>query len=264
MNVSDAGLKLIAEFEGFSDRLYDDPVGHATIGYGFLIHLGNFHRIPGACAACDRWKNGVPGAITPAQGRKMLREKVKAYADAVARYTAVTLTQSQCDALTSFTYNGGQGGYQRSSVRKAVNSGGDVGVELRKYIRGTNGVTYAGLVRRREAESVLFHSSGGEEGMHTLKAAAWWTNRQLPPGPPGTIKLATDFDVEAIAYDIDVTLAPGAGTLTLLNGDGSEAGAVKAGGSAVVRVFASNDHTCQFRVDQALTVRALALAGYLN
>ena len=86
----------------------------------------------------------------------MLREKVKSYAEAVERMS-IPLNQNQFDALSSFCFNVGPGGYLNSSVRRAVNNHGDVCAELRKYVKGTDGVTYPGLVRRREAECRLYN-----------------------------------------------------------------------------------------------------------
>jgi GH24 family phage-related lysozyme (muramidase) len=40
MKIDAHGLHLIAGFEGFVDRPYNDSAGNATIGYGHLIHRG--------------------------------------------------------------------------------------------------------------------------------------------------------------------------------------------------------------------------------
>lgn len=167
MNVSDRGLKLIADFEGFAPYLYNDPVGHATVGYGILVHTGNYHEQRGVCAACDRWprrREPRDTWLTQAQGRALLVEKVRPYADAVLRTTR-PLRQPEFDALTSLCYNIGPGGYLNSNVRAAVNAHQDPCPALRQIVRGTDGVVYPGLVRRREAECVLFHSE--EEHMPT-------------------------------------------------------------------------------------------------
>lgn len=167
MNVSDRGLKLIADFEGFAPYLYNDPVGHATVGYGILVHTGNYHEQRGVCAACDRWprrREPRDTWLTPAQGRALLVEKVKPYADAVLRTTR-PLRQPEFDALTSLCYNIGPGGYLNSNVRMAVNRNQDPCPALRQIVRGTDGVVYPGLVRRREAECVLFHTEPEEEPM---------------------------------------------------------------------------------------------------
>ena len=146
MIVNESGIRLIAECEGFAARPYNDPVGICTVGYGEVIRFS-------ACTATDFARP----PITIAQGQLQLREKVKPYAAAVTTFTSVALTSNQYAALASFTYNVGQGGYRDSSVRRAVNSSGNVCAELRKYIKGINGVTYPGLIRRREAECTLFN-----------------------------------------------------------------------------------------------------------
>lgn len=166
MLVSDAGVRLIAEFEGFSARLYDDPAGNCTVGYGFLVHLG----------PCDGRASEASyvAPLLPAQGLVMLREKVAEYAAFVARLATVALTQPQFDALTSFCYNVGCGGFERSTVRVAVNTGDDVCRELRGYVRGTDGVVYPGLVRRRRAECAMYMSGGdylSAEQYEELRAA---------------------------------------------------------------------------------------------
>jgi GH24 family phage-related lysozyme (muramidase) len=161
MIVSDVGMQLIAEFEGFSGFLYDDPGGHATIGFGFLVHLGNYHRPRGICAKCDAWprQSERDRWISAEAGRALLRDKVRGYADAVFTYTSVTLTQGQFDALTSLTYNIGAGGFRDSAVRRAVNAGQDPCPAMRKIIYAVgSAMPLPGLVRRREAECALFHS----------------------------------------------------------------------------------------------------------
>jgi lysozyme len=170
MQISDAGLDLIARFEGFSPTLYDDPAGNATIGYGFLVHLGPYHRTPGVCALCDQHRT----PMTEPQARAMLAVTVRPYAAAVERLSRPQrqpLTQPQFDALTSLCYNIGPAGYERSSVLRAVNAGGDVCAELRKYVHGSDGKTYPGLVRRREAECAMFNSQEEQPMTPEEKAA---------------------------------------------------------------------------------------------
>jgi GH24 family phage-related lysozyme (muramidase) len=146
MNISAAGLALIASFEGFSATPYNDPAGNATVGYGELLHLG-------PCTADEL----AQPPITEAEGQARLAVKVQPYGDAVEQNSR-TLNQNEYDALCSFTYNIGISGYIQSSVRAAVNGldGGNVCFTLRQYVHGSDGVIYPGLVRRREAECALF------------------------------------------------------------------------------------------------------------
>ena len=164
MTVSDEGIALIASFEGFSGTLYNDPSGNCTIGYGYLVHMGRCDGSPSEAP----WVTG----ITQEQGDALLAQTVTQYADAVARLTAVPLTQSQFDALTSFTYNVGPGGYLNSSVRTVLNQGNYAGVcdELKKYIYGSDGVALPGLIRRRQAECNLYSR---EDAMTAEEKAAF-------------------------------------------------------------------------------------------
>jgi GH24 family phage-related lysozyme (muramidase) len=159
MQLSTAGFNLIREFEGFIPYLYDDAANNATVGIGILVHLGPTHTPRGLCALCDEWPRlSEQGQwITEARGLELLIEKVQPYAACVENYSR-PLTQNEYDALTSLAYNIGVGGYANSSVRVAVNSGGDVCAALMQYVHGTDGVTYPGLVRRRQAECTLFNT----------------------------------------------------------------------------------------------------------
>lgn len=150
MIVSDAGLRFIAQWEGFSPVLYDDPspARNCTIGYGYMVHEG-------PCDGRDDEKSWQAG-ITEEQGLTLLRETVAAYANCVERSVYVPLTEPQFDALSSLTYNIGQGGFINSPVRQAVNAGGDVCAALDHHIYAA-GVVLPGLVNRRKAECVLYY-----------------------------------------------------------------------------------------------------------
>lgn len=153
MQVSDEGLRLIASFEGFRATPYNDPVNACTVGYGEKLHDD----------PCTPEELAWP-PMTEDMGKQRLAVKVVPYAAAVERYSR-PLRQCEFDALTSFTYNVGVGGYQASAVRVAVNTNGNVANALRQYVKGTNGVIYPGLIRRREAEVALFYKV--EERMYT-------------------------------------------------------------------------------------------------
>lgn len=158
MKISDAGLRLIGEFEGLRTKLYDDPAGHCTVGYGHLLHLG----------PCDGRSAEAPyvGGITAAQAQELLREDVIRYERYVEQYVRVPINQNQFDALVSFCFNVGGGGLQNSTVLAVLNQGhyDNVCAELRKYVHGVGMDTpLPGLIRRREAECALFSSPDEED-----------------------------------------------------------------------------------------------------
>ena len=162
LKVSNRGLKLIAEFEGESLKLYDDPAGHCTIGYGHLVHL---NRCDGREPA--EFKRG----INKARALALLRSDARSAERAVNTLVRVPLSQSQFDALVSFTYNLGSGSLERSTLRKVLNRGDYAAVpeQLRRWNKA-GGKVLKGLVRRREAEAKLW-SSGGRPSAAARSAA---------------------------------------------------------------------------------------------
>ncbi|NUR06825.1 MAG: lysozyme [Nocardioidaceae bacterium] len=153
---------MIGEFEGFSGRLYNDPAGHCTIGYGHLVHRGPING-----AEPQRFSRG----ITESQGRRLLREDARPAGEAVSSLVRVPLSQQQFDALCSFTYNLGAGNLRRSQLLKRLNAGeyDAVPEELSKWVNA-GGRELPGLVRRRRAEGVLFRA--GSYPWQTQPAAA--------------------------------------------------------------------------------------------
>ncbi len=147
--ISDEGLRLIASFEGFRSTPYEDPAGHCTVGYGFLLHFGN-------CTPAELAQT----PISEEEGIAMLKDTVRLYVKEVVD-DCRPLRQCELDALASLCYNIGRSGFARSSVRVAVNNNGNVAGAFRQYVKGTNGVIYPGLVRRREAEIALFFKEEG-------------------------------------------------------------------------------------------------------
>jgi lysozyme len=133
------GLDLIKSFEGLRLSAYRDSVGIWTIGYGHT-------------------KGVKPGdTITVEQANDFLREDLRDAERAVNDLTFLNLTQSQFDALVSFTFNLGRGNLQASTLLRRVNEGDFEGA-AEEFLRWTKagGKVLPGLVRRREAERALF------------------------------------------------------------------------------------------------------------
>ena len=151
MRMTDEGLRLIMEFEGFRAHAYRDPVGIWTIGYGHTSAAGHPHVHEGM-------------HITVAQGREILRQDVNKFAAGVRKLVTTDLTDAQFSALVSFAFNVGLGGLSRSSVLKAVNARDFAAVprRLALWVKA-GGRRLPGLVRRRAAEAALFMSSSTDE-----------------------------------------------------------------------------------------------------
>jgi len=148
MKISDKGLNLIKKFEGFSKTPYLCPAGVPTIGYGTTRYNGGK-----AVSLSD-------GPITEEEALELLRYQVDStYSKAVNNVIKHELTQSQFDALTSFTYNLGASNLRRSTLLRKLNAWDTLGAanEFIKWNKA-RGKVLSGLTRRREAEKALFLS----------------------------------------------------------------------------------------------------------
>lgn len=143
--ISSAGLRFIAQWEGFSGTLYNDPLGHCTIGFGHLVHHGRCNG-----SEPERFRRG----ITRRQGLTLLRKDAARFEASVDRSVRVALRRPQFDALASFAFNVGTNGFEGSTLLRRLNRGEYAAVppELMRWTN--NGLP--GLVRRRRAEGALF------------------------------------------------------------------------------------------------------------
>jgi lysozyme len=142
-HITQNGLNLIKRFEGFSETVYTCPAGYPTIGYGHVVKEPEM----------EKFKNG----ITEAQAKDLLRQDVQEAEKAVLRLITVPLTDSQFDALVSFTYNLGSGALQRSTLRWKVNREEHAAApaEFMKWV-WAGGRKLEGLIKRRESEALTY------------------------------------------------------------------------------------------------------------
>jgi len=140
MQISQAGIDSLKQFEGYSADKYQDVAGLWTIGYGHLIKPGeNFETINEATA------------------EKLLRQDIGIAERAVNELVTVDLTQGQYDALVSFVYNVGAGAFKKSTLLRKLNIGDYVGAlnELPRWNKA-GGKIQQGLANRRVHEQQLF------------------------------------------------------------------------------------------------------------
>lgn len=137
LRTSDAGIALIKRFESFCATVYLCPAGKPTIGYGHVI-------LPG-----EQF-----GTLTEAEAIELLRRDLAIAEAAVRRLINVALTQSQFDALVSFTFNVGEGALEKSTLRRRINQGNWT-LARRELLRWVyaDGKKLNGLVARREEEA---------------------------------------------------------------------------------------------------------------
>jgi len=156
MQLSEKGLRLIAAFEGCKLRMYNDPVGYCTIGYGHLIHKGKVGTAPKAEAP-------YAAGLTQEQAIELLRKDAAVQEAAVNSCIRVPLKQNQFDALVSLCFNIGTGGLKASSLIRYINSGGNNPNEITKLFGLWNragGAVHPGLVGRRKTEALVYNGVG--------------------------------------------------------------------------------------------------------
>jgi lysozyme len=136
------GLRLIA---------YSDPGGVPTIGWG---HTG---------------PDVVLGAVWSLDyAEKALLDDLQTHCEQMLKVVKVPLTQGQCDALTDFTFNEGIGTLEKSTLLTLLNMGIYAAVPNELYRVNASdcsrhgyifqgGVILAGLVKRRQAEIILWN-----------------------------------------------------------------------------------------------------------
>ena len=139
MRTGDEGIALIRHFEGCRLDAYLCPAGVWTIGYGHTRGV----------------KEGE--TIDQEAAEAFLIEDLEEFEGYVTEMVEVPLSQSQFDALVSWTFNLGPGNLERSTLLAKLNQGEytDVPFEIKRWTRA-GGVILPGLVKRRNAEAALF------------------------------------------------------------------------------------------------------------
>lgn len=155
MQMSENGLELLKQWEGFKLQQYKDSAGLPTIGVGHLITSSE--KASGQIVI-----NGVPvqyaSGLTDQQALDLLSQDVKPAETSVNNGVKVALNQNQFDALVSFTFNTGTGAFNSSTLLKVLNQGqyDQVPDQLRRWNKA-GGKVVQGLVNRRENEIKLWN-----------------------------------------------------------------------------------------------------------
>ena len=139
MIISTAGVDLLTHFEGLRLEAYQDSVGVWTIGYGHT-------------------KGVIPSMkITESQAGNLLKTELIEYQNYINSMVKVGLSQCEYDALVCWVYNLGPTNLSNSTLLTLLNQ--EVKFHIPDQIRRWNkagGKVLKGLVRRREAEALMF------------------------------------------------------------------------------------------------------------
>ena len=152
MKISQKGLDLIKEFEGFRGSPYRCPAGKLTIGYGHVIDP-------------NVQKSIVSGfvSITEEKAEQLLETDLNNVYRAINSFVDVFLTQGQFDAITSLIFNWGAKNFEASCGLKKLNNKDYDGAShdffsTKDGVDEIDGKISPGLVRRRQAEWKLWQS----------------------------------------------------------------------------------------------------------
>lgn len=165
--ISDAGLSVTKDAEGFIREKYDDPAGYCTIGYGHLLQRNRCNgKEPGELESCEVSKRGeFRSAIYELRGEQILRCDMARAEVAVTRLARSDLTDGEFAALADFTFNVGARKFERSTLLRVVNDGNyqQVAKEFRRWVLA-DGKKLRGLQERREREIKLFFNGVARGG----------------------------------------------------------------------------------------------------
>jgi len=149
MQISQEGLALIKKFEGCELEAYKCPAGVWTIGYGHTKDV----------------KEG--DKINKDEANYLLQEEMIEFESYIDDMVEVELNQSQYDALCAWVYNLGPSNLGSSTLLKVLNEGKyeEVPQQIKRWNKA-NGEVLTGLIRRREAEALLFQGKEWSEVEH--------------------------------------------------------------------------------------------------
>ena len=139
MKISQEGIALIKKFEGCKLEAYKCPAGVWTIGYGHTKDVKEGDR------------------INKDEANYLLEEEMIEYEGYINDMVNVPLDQNQFDALTSWVYNLGSSNLMSSTMLTLLNEGkyDEVPQQIKRWNKA-GGKVLDGLVKRREAEALLF------------------------------------------------------------------------------------------------------------
>ena len=146
MQISQEGLSLIKKFEGCELEAYKCAAGVWTIGYGSTkgVNEGD--------------------TITQEGADKLLTEEMHEYEGYINDMVTADLKQNEFDALVSWVFNLGPSNLSSSTLLNRLNNKmwDDVPNQIKRWNKA-GGQVLQGLVRRREAEALLFEGKDWTE-----------------------------------------------------------------------------------------------------
>lgn len=145
MNINQAAVDLVKEFEGFRANAYRDAVGVITIGYGTTAMAG------------VGIKPAMGMAISKSDAEAYLHAALNKFAAQIAPSIASPINENEFGAFVSLAYNIGPGAFKKSTALREFNAGNkQKAADAILLWDKAGGKVLRGLKRRREAERKLF------------------------------------------------------------------------------------------------------------
>ncbi|CAO3673651.1 unnamed protein product [Umbelopsis ramanniana] len=146
-HMNSVGLSFLESHEGFISTFRDDGAGHISIGFG--------HN----CDADSQHCKEIKAPISKATGLALLQKDLKPFEAAVCaavKKQKCPLNCNQFNALVSFAYNVGVGGFTGSKIYEHMANRDYSGIHSLFPHEYLNGGT---LLTRRQAEAKLFNTA---------------------------------------------------------------------------------------------------------
>ena len=159
MQISQEGIALIKKFEGCPKNSKGDAVSYRCAANKKTIGFGSLKLIDGSPVEDDM-------TITMQEAEELLAHELLEYEGYINEMVECNLTQNQFDAMVSWVFNLGPTNLKKSSLLKVLNSThidwADIPHQIQRRNK-VNGKVNEGLVRRREAEALLFEGKEWHE-----------------------------------------------------------------------------------------------------
>lgn len=126
--------------------MYNAPESGCSVGFGHLI----------SSTPCD--SNSWPSYVSLKGAEDLLRADIKLAEFYFFQNVDVDLNQAQYDSLISLVFNMGWSNFAEKEFVSLLETGqfDKIPDSIRYYCADVNGVVWDGLIRRRQAEAVLF------------------------------------------------------------------------------------------------------------